>query len=149
MDTSEQLFWANSLNVDEVVPWETKNLCNLLNAIFSEAVGHEVDKLRQEKCCGCEVNHLSQRRHECLMMSEEEGWIMHGLEAIERIIKNEIVWKQFVEAIRVMKLDYHEYATEHFINLTKNHEDDDDDKLYLTTLTLSAKAGFHNGRVKY
>ena len=24
---------------------------------------------------------------------------------------------------------------------------DDDDKLYLTTLTLSAKAGFHNGRV--
>ena len=27
--------------------------------------------------------------------------------------------------------------------------DDDDDKLYLTTLTLSAKAGFHNGRVKY
>ena len=28
-------------------------------------------------------------------------------------------------------------------------QDDDDDKLYLTTLTLSAKAGFHNGRVKY
>jgi hypothetical protein len=26
--------------------------------------------------------------------------------------------------------------------------DDDDDKLYLTTLTLSAEAGFHNGRVK-
>ena len=25
--------------------------------------------------------------------------------------------------------------------------DDDDDKLYLTTLTLSAEAGFHNGRV--
>ena len=24
---------------------------------------------------------------------------------------------------------------------------DDDDKLYLATLTLSAKAGFHNGRV--
>jgi hypothetical protein len=29
--------------------------------------------------------------------------------------------------------------------LTLKH--DDDDKLYLTTLTLSAKAGFHNGRV--
>jgi hypothetical protein len=28
------------------------------------------------------------------------------------------------------------------------HELDDDDKLYLTTLTLSAEAGFHNGRVK-
>ena len=61
MDTSEQLFWANSLNVDEVVPWEIKNLCYLLNAIFSEAVGHEVDKLRQEKCCCFEINHPSKK----------------------------------------------------------------------------------------
>ena len=122
MNTSEQLFWANSPNVDEVVPWEIQNLCNLLNVIFSEAVAHEVDKLRKEKCCGCEVNHPSQRRHECLMMSEEDGWIMHGLEAIERTIRQEIVWKQFIEAIRVMKLDYHQYATEHYKNLTKDHE---------------------------
>ena len=43
-------------------------------------------------------------RHECLMMWEE-GWTMHGLEAIERIIKHEIVRKQFVEAIRVTKLN--------------------------------------------
>ena len=56
------------------------------------------------------------------MMSEEEAWIMHGLEAIGQIIKHEIVRKQFAEAIRVMKLDYHEYATEHFKNLTKNYE---------------------------
>ena len=27
-------------------------------------------------------------------------------------------------------------------------DDDDDDKLYLTMLTLSAKAGFHNGACK-
>ena len=51
--------------------WEVKNLCNLLNVIFSDAVGHEVDKLRKEKCCGCEVNHPSQRRHECLIMVAE------------------------------------------------------------------------------
>ena len=55
-------------------------------------------------------------------MMSEEGWIMHGMEAIEGIIKHEIVWKQFVEAIRIMKLNYHEYATEHFKNLTKNYE---------------------------
>ena len=121
--STEQIFWANNLNVNEVVPWEIENLCNLLNAIFSEAVGHEVDKLRQEMCCGCKVNHPSQRRHECLILSEEEGWIMHGLEAIERIIKHEIVWKQFAEGFRViMKLNYREYATEHFKNLTKNYE---------------------------
>jgi hypothetical protein len=34
-------------------------------------------------------------------------------------------------------------------NTSIQHDDDgdDDDKLYLTTLTLSAKAGFHNWRV--
>ena len=120
--STEQIFWANNLNVDELVPWEIENLCNLLNAIFSEAVGHEVDKLRQEKCSGCKVNHPNQRRHECLMISEEEGWVMHGLEAIERVISHGILRKQFTEAIRVMKLDYHEHVVEHFKNLTKNQE---------------------------
>ncbi len=28
---------------------------------------------------------------------------------------------------------------------SRRGDDDDDDKLYLTTLTLSAEAGFHNG----
>ena len=27
-------------------------------------------------------------------MMSEEGWIMHGMEAIERIIKHEIIYKQ-------------------------------------------------------
>ena len=119
---NNQTLWANSLNVDEVVPWEVKNLCNLVNAIFSDAIANQINKLRKEKCCGCEVNHPSQKRHECLMMSEEEGWIMHGLEAIERVIESQIVWKHFIEAIRVMKLDYHEHVTKHFKNLTENHE---------------------------
>jgi hypothetical protein len=47
-----QTLWANSLNIDEVVPWEVKNLCNLMNAIFSEAIANQVNKLRKEKCCG-------------------------------------------------------------------------------------------------
>ena len=50
-----QTLWANSLNVDEVVPWEVKNLCNLMNAIFSEAIDNQVNKLRKEKCCGCKI----------------------------------------------------------------------------------------------
>ena len=122
MNSYEQDVWANSLNVDEVVPWEVRNLCNLMNAIFSEAVDDQVQKLRKEKCCGCEVNHPSQRRHDCIMMSEEEGWIVHGLEAIAQIIEQGILWKQFTEAIRVMKLDYHEDVTQHFQNLAKDHD---------------------------
>jgi hypothetical protein len=39
----------------------------------------------------------------------------------------------------------HETFVRHHSNLA---DDDDDDKLYLTTLTLSAEAGFHNWRVK-
>jgi hypothetical protein len=33
---------------------------------------------------------------------------VHGLEAIEQVIACQVVWKHFAEAIRVMKLDYHE-----------------------------------------
>jgi uncharacterized protein YktA (UPF0223 family) len=36
-------------------------------------------------------------------MSDEEGWLLHGLEAVERVIERGIVRKQFLEAIRVMK----------------------------------------------
>ena len=109
-----------SLIVDEIVPWEIKNLCNLINAIFVETVSVLVKKLLVEKCCGCEVSHPSQRRHDCLMMTEQDGWEIHGLEAIERA--GELVSKQFIEGIRVMKLDYHTGAMNHYTSLMKNDE---------------------------
>ena len=93
------------------------NECHILKAI-----DNQVNKLRKEKCWGYIVDHPSQKRHECLMMSEDEGWIMHGLEAIEQVIACQVVWKHFTEAISVMKLHYHEHVTKHFENLTKNHE---------------------------
>ena len=89
---------------DEVVPWEVNQQCNLMNAIFSQVVNQRVQELRKEKCCGCKVDHPSQRRHECLMMSDEEGWISYGLEAIEHVIEKGILWRQFREAIRIMRL---------------------------------------------
>jgi hypothetical protein len=58
----------------------------------------------------------------CIMMSEEEGWIMHGSEAVKRVIEHQTVSKQFTEAIRVMKLDPHEHVVQHFKNLTKDPE---------------------------
>ena len=89
---------------DEVVRWEVNQLCNLMNAIFSQVVDHWVQELRKEKCCGCKIDHPSQRRHDCIMMTEEEGWITYGLEAIKHVVKHEILWKQFREAIRIMRL---------------------------------------------
>ncbi len=52
MNTFKQASWVKNLNIDEVMPWEVKNLCNLLNAILLEAVDDTVNKLRKELCCG-------------------------------------------------------------------------------------------------
>ena len=56
------------------------------------------------------------------MLSDEEGWLLHGLEAVERVIERGIVRKQFLEAIRVMKLEYYGRAKEHYANLIKDRE---------------------------
>ena len=111
----------NDLVVDEV-SYEVKNVCDLMNAVFFEAVVCEIRRLLKEKCPGCEVDHPSQRRHDCIMLSDEEGWLLHGLEAVERVIERGIVRKQFLEAIRVMKLEYYGRAKEHYANLIKDRE---------------------------
>ena len=64
----------------------------------------------------------SESEHDCIMLSDEEGWLLHGLEAVERVIERGIVRKQFLEAIRVMKLEYHGRAKEHYANLIKDRE---------------------------
>ena len=92
-----------------------------MNAIFSQVVDQRVQELRKEKCCGCEIDHPSQRRHDCLMMSDEEGWIIHGLESVEDVFQKETLQKQFAEACRIMKLPPHEHVLQHFHRLKSNH----------------------------
>ena len=104
------------------MPWEITQQCHLMNDIFSQIVDHRVQELRKEKCCGCKVDHPGQRRHYCIMMSEEDGWITYGLEAIEHVLQQEILWKQFREAIRIMRLIPHEHAVKHFQKLSSKHE---------------------------
>ena len=106
--------------IDEFVPWEVKNQRNLMNAIFFQAVNLRVGKLRKERCCGCKVNHPSQRRHDCLMMME--GWENYGLEAIEHVVQHGILLNQFTEAACVMKLIPHDQVTRHYEKLAYNHE---------------------------
>ena len=115
-----QAKWAEIISGDEVTPWEIKNLCKLI-AVFVETVSNLVKKLRTETCCGCLVDHPSQRRHDCLMITEREGWETHG-KAIERAIEQNLVWKQFIEGVRVMKLTYQIGALEHYMSLAKYHE---------------------------
>jgi hypothetical protein len=44
--------------MDEIASYEVKNLCGLMDAIFSEAVSDEIAKIRNEKCCDCKVDYL-------------------------------------------------------------------------------------------
>ena len=108
--------------IDEFVLWEVEYRCNLTNAIFSQTVNLLVGELRKERCFGCEVKHPSQRRHDCLMMTEGEGWENYGLEVIEHVLQQGILSKQFTEAARVMKLAPHDQVTRHYEKLGKNHE---------------------------
>ena len=107
--------------VDEFVPWEVTHQTNLMNVIFSQCIDLRVQQLRKEKCCGCEIDHPSQRQHDCLMMSDEEAWITYGLEAIEHVLQKEILQKQFTEARRIMKLPPHEHVLQHFQKLKSDH----------------------------
>ena len=77
---------------------------NLLEGIYANAVAQEVERLCVESCNGCQVDHLSQRQHDCLVMNENERWQMYGLQAIERVNAKRMVWSEFVEAMRVLKL---------------------------------------------
>ena len=122
MNSFEQITWAKKLIMDETVPWEIRNLCNLMNAIFYEATYCQVQKLQKEKCYACKINHPSQRRHDCLMLTQEEAWIMYGSEAVKLVIEHQTVSRHFTEAIRVMKLDPHPQVVDHFKSLTKDPE---------------------------
>jgi hypothetical protein len=51
---------------------------NLLEGIFANAVAHEVQRHCVESCNGCQVGHPSQRRHDCLVMNENERRQMYG-----------------------------------------------------------------------
>jgi hypothetical protein len=48
----------NDLVVDEV-SLEVRRVCNLVDAVFFEAVVCEIWRLLKEKCPGCEVDHPS------------------------------------------------------------------------------------------
>jgi hypothetical protein len=67
----------------------------------------------------CQVGHPSQRQHDCLMMNENERWQMYGLQAIERVNGKRMVWNEFAEAMRVLKLAVDRDVLEHLQQLEK------------------------------
>ena len=92
----------------------------LLEGIYAKAVAHEVQRLCVETCNGCQVGHLSQRQHDCLVMNENERWQMYGLQAIERVNAKRVVWSEFAEAMRVLNLRVDRDVFEHLQQLEKD-----------------------------
>ena len=41
------------------------------------------------------------------MLDEDERWKMYGFDAIERVNNKRMIWDEFVEAARVLKLRCH------------------------------------------
>ena len=74
---------SNKVFAHEVSAANFKQLCKLLETLLAKAVSDEVHKLCKERCCGRDYDHPSQRRHDCLMLTEEEKWVNYGLEAID------------------------------------------------------------------
>ena len=111
--------WGNNAHIDEVSKTEYQKQFSLLEAIFANAVASEINQLCQEYCCGCKIDHPSQRQHDCLMMDEDERWEMYGFDAIERVNNKRMIWDEFVEAARVLKLRCHKDVLDHLRQLEK------------------------------
>jgi hypothetical protein len=93
---------------------------NLLEGIYANAVAQEVERFCVESCNGCQTGHPSQRQHDCLMMNENERWQMYVLQAIERVNGKRMVWNEFAEAMRVLKLAVDRDVLEHLQQLEKD-----------------------------
>ena len=79
-----------------------------------------VVKLCVESCNGCQVGHLSQGQHDCFEMNENERWQLYCLQAIERVNAKRMVWSEFAEAMRVLKLRVDRDVLEHLQQLEKD-----------------------------
>ena len=84
---------------------------------YANAVAHEVQRLCVESCNGCQIGHPSQGQHDCLLMNENQRWQMYGLQAIERVNAKRMVWCEFAEAMRVLKLAVKRDVLEHLQQL--------------------------------
>jgi hypothetical protein len=95
---------------------------NLLEGIYANAVAQEVERFCMESCNGCQVGHPSQGQHDCFVMNENERWKMYGLQAIERVNAKRMVWSEFAEAMKVLKLRVDRDVLEHLQQLEKESD---------------------------
>ena len=80
----------------------------LLEITYANAVAHEIEILRREICCGCKVY-----EQDCLMKTEQEGWDMLGLTAMERVSSHHMVWHEFLNVLEILNMEVHKEFADH------------------------------------
>ena len=84
----------------------------LLAIIYTSAVAHEIQILRRDICCGEKIY-----TQDCWIMTEEEGWNMHGLATMERVNSSPSVWHEFLGVLGVLNMDVRKEFADHLIRL--------------------------------
>ena len=87
----------------------------LLEIIYASTVAREIQNLRQDVCCGCKIY-----AQDCLMMTEEEGWDMHGLAAMECVNYSPSVWHEFLDVLGILNMGVHQEFADHLMGLQKD-----------------------------
>ena len=108
--------------MDKISAIEYQKLFSLIEVIYIRAVFTEIERLCEENCCGCKIDHPSQRQHDCLMLIVEEKWELYYKKAVALLNDNRSVWDEFIEATRVLKLSCHKDALEHLNKTLRERE---------------------------
>ena len=106
-------FCESQDHVDEISAVEYQKMFSLIEVKYTHAVFTEIERLCEENCHGCKIDHPSQRQHDCLMLTAKEKWELYYKKADPLLNDNRSVWDEFIKATRVLKLSCHKDALEH------------------------------------
>ena len=96
--------------VDEIDIFERDQLyffiSNIFHLVYTDECVGPIYEERQRQCYGCEVDHPSQRHHDCLMLTEEESWNLFYDQAKD-VVDAEEVWKKVLGVCYMMNIALH------------------------------------------
>ena len=106
------LYDEKRFNVMGLLDRENKIKQTFLTSYIDEIAGN-ITILVVKECYGCEVDHPSQRRHECLMMPGEDRMLFYFDKARENI-ESKNVMEDFVEALKEKGIELNAFEKEEY-----------------------------------
>ena len=98
---------------------ESSKPLRLLEVLVADAVSKEIQAIRDEICCGCKVYN-----QDCLMMTDHEAWNIHGLNALNRISHQTLVWNKFNDVMKILDMNIHSNFKDHLVWLLTEPDQD-------------------------